>query len=331
MLNEIIISICIPTYNRAHTLTHLLSSIARESKRLSLESAIEVIVSDNASKDNTEELISFFSNKIKNIKYIRLEENKGFGVNITNAVHNASGRYCWLMGSDEILCEGALLKVINAFYNVDSAPDIILGNTITDGLERKFFFDYKQVESVYSINNFSDFINNCTELSSCFGFISTIIIKKEIFTSDAIPVEYIGHPYTHMLRIIYFIRNSECRLKLLGYPLVETGTEANEWNAIILNHFKLDYQTGYAICHDIFNDKPDIVKSFSLLLKRQYSPFKVVLSRSCATRKEWDMIKFVLNYFDVKSNKTLCDFFVRPFYIYLKKAKGAIKYVKSKV
>lgn len=329
MLNEIIISICIPTYNRAHTLINLLSSIVKESKCGSLANSIEVVVSDNASTDNTEELINFFSNKIKNLKYVRLDENKGFGVNLTNAIHHSSGRYCWLMGSDEKLCEGALFNVINLICNIEQTPDVILGNAITNGVERHFYFNSEDVEPTSSKENFSDFINNCTEFSSCLAFMSTIILKKRIFESDIFPVELVSHPYTHMLRGVYFIKNSECRLKLLGWPLVDTGSEVNEWNSLVLNHFRLDYQTAYTICHDIFNDKLDVVNAFSCLLKRQYSPLKLILSRACASQQEWDEIKFVLDYFGVLSNKKPHDFLIKIMYKYIKKIKRLIKYAKS--
>ncbi|MFQ2156311.1 glycosyltransferase family 2 protein [Aeromonas hydrophila] len=323
------LSICIPTYNRAHTLVYLLSSIVREIQSSKLDDYIEVIISDNASTDNTRQLVESFSNKIKNINYIRSDQNNGFGINITNAVSYARGEFCWLMGSDEVLCDGVLIKLLDIIMVSNS--EIILGNAITNGVERHFYTNPGNFSDISSVSGIISFIDNCTELSSCFAFISTIVIKKTIFDGEYFPESYISHPYTHLIRIFFNLKFVNCRVELLGWPLVDTGSEVNEWNSIIFNHFKLDYQTAHLVCHSVFSDDEEIKSSFSELLKRQYSPLKMIVSRACTTQEQWRDIVTVLQYFKIPNylyEKAIYDPLIRVGYKIIKKTKGILRNVK---
>jgi glycosyltransferase involved in cell wall biosynthesis len=58
-------SICIPTYNRAHTISRTLDSLVRQSYK-----DFEALVIDDGSKDNTEEVVEKYIG-ILSIKYIK--------------------------------------------------------------------------------------------------------------------------------------------------------------------------------------------------------------------------------------------------------------------
>jgi len=70
---EKILSICIPTFNRSNILDKTLSELVLEpSFQLG---KIEICISDNASTDNTEEVVKKYINKYKNIIYNRNKIN----------------------------------------------------------------------------------------------------------------------------------------------------------------------------------------------------------------------------------------------------------------
>ena len=98
------ISICIPTFNRAPELAQLLDSIAAQ-RGHGLD--VEVVISDNASTDGTDALVEQRSAALS-IVYRRQPTNVGFDRNLLSAVAIASGEFCWLFGSDDILEAGAL-------------------------------------------------------------------------------------------------------------------------------------------------------------------------------------------------------------------------------
>jgi abequosyltransferase len=92
------LSVCVPTYNRAAELPALLDSIA-EQRDHGFE--VEVVVSDNASTDNTEEVVRSYTARVDRLVYSRSESNLGYDRNVLRAVSLATGGYCWLMGSDD--------------------------------------------------------------------------------------------------------------------------------------------------------------------------------------------------------------------------------------
>lgn len=92
------LSVCIPTYNRAAELPALLDSIVAQTGH-GLE--VEVVVSDNASADDTRALVRSYADRIDRLVYDRSDENVGYDRNVLRAVALASGDHCWLMGSDD--------------------------------------------------------------------------------------------------------------------------------------------------------------------------------------------------------------------------------------
>lgn len=92
-----LLSICIPTYNRAGELGNLLNSIAAQTHPLS----IEVRVRDNASQDGTREVFERFAAGRANWHYERNERNLGGRANIGLCAENAIGRFIHIVGDDD--------------------------------------------------------------------------------------------------------------------------------------------------------------------------------------------------------------------------------------
>ena len=60
-----ILSICIPTYNRAALLKKTLDSIVNQKRFIDTDD-VEIIISDNCSQDNTEKLSMLYVHRYKN-------------------------------------------------------------------------------------------------------------------------------------------------------------------------------------------------------------------------------------------------------------------------
>jgi glycosyltransferase involved in cell wall biosynthesis len=67
-----LLSICIPTYNRAYILKITLKSIVTN---IGFDNDVEVVISDNSSTDNTQEVVQEFAEKYHNIKYFCNQKN----------------------------------------------------------------------------------------------------------------------------------------------------------------------------------------------------------------------------------------------------------------
>lgn len=99
------LSICVPTYNRAHFLRHLFPHI-REASR-DFDFSYEIVVSDNASPDETPEVVEQFRAEGMPIRYFRQEENKRLS-NLFSAFRRARGHYLVYLADDDLIIPKAL-------------------------------------------------------------------------------------------------------------------------------------------------------------------------------------------------------------------------------
>ena len=109
-MNPPILSIVIPTYNRAPLLKLLLNSIVRDLPDWPED--VELVVSDNASTDGTRGVVAEVAARGTPIRLVSNAENVGMDRNLAACFGLASGRYFWQIGDDDILFEGALTRVL---------------------------------------------------------------------------------------------------------------------------------------------------------------------------------------------------------------------------
>lgn len=102
------LSICIPTYNRAPFIGQLLESILQQTD---YRCELEVVISDNASSDDTLDVVERYRSQFPRLIYQCAEKNQGADRNFLKVVELASGDYCWLMGSDDVLEPGAIATI----------------------------------------------------------------------------------------------------------------------------------------------------------------------------------------------------------------------------
>ncbi len=84
-----LLSICIPTYNRADVLDLVLKNII---ENRGFDESIEIVISDNASTDNTFEICKKYIDVFQNIKYFRNGKNVR-DENFWLVLNRATGKY----------------------------------------------------------------------------------------------------------------------------------------------------------------------------------------------------------------------------------------------
>ena len=100
----------VPTYNRAADLEQLLVRLAQE---VGSSSDVVVLVSDNASEDDTAAVLERFARSCPWLLVHRQPENVGPFRNLVWLVENApSAEYLWLFGDDDLPVEGAVAEVL---------------------------------------------------------------------------------------------------------------------------------------------------------------------------------------------------------------------------
>lgn len=108
---NIFLTIGIPSYNRGHILVKNVNHMLQ----MMYDSEIEIVVSDNGSTENVEGYQEIREMQDSRVKYVRLEENQGYAVNVLNVLKHSTGHFVMLASDEDILVleqMGALLNVL---------------------------------------------------------------------------------------------------------------------------------------------------------------------------------------------------------------------------
>jgi abequosyltransferase len=120
-----LLTIAIPTYNRARYLSALLHSL---SEQVGNDSRVELLISDNASSDETPALIDSLKDKGALCRYIRNQENIGPDKNFLQCYTEASGKYVWIVGDDDMVLPGAVERIVSQLSTEDY--DLVYVNSV---------------------------------------------------------------------------------------------------------------------------------------------------------------------------------------------------------
>ena len=223
MIKQPLLSICIPTYNRAEKLQQCLHHVAVQLNTESLKNAIEVVISDNASQDNTVEVIEKFQESFDNITYFRNEKNLGIDKNIINSVVKASGKYCWHIGDDDFIQNGSLkllvdflskkeVAILTADYSWFTNTDTSLKEDAS--ISEKFITYSNSPEEFY-------------KKGYCQGTLGIFIFQREAWMKiDRKDYEEFWSYYEIILKML---PASRLPLAHLNYPLLFLGKDYR-WN-----------------------------------------------------------------------------------------------------
>lgn len=116
MENDSLVTICIPVFNGACYISHTLNSLMIQSYR-----NIKIIISDNASTDETVDIVKRFCEKDARFQLIRNKTNLGYCKNVMKAVLEASSDIIAIYHSDDIYEATIVEKEVSLLYN---RPDI---------------------------------------------------------------------------------------------------------------------------------------------------------------------------------------------------------------
>jgi glycosyltransferase involved in cell wall biosynthesis len=163
------ISINITTYNRSHLLSRCLDSVLNQSYINT-----EVIVIDDCSEDNTENVVNRYLEKYpEKIKYIRHSKNLGLARARNTGVQNSKGKYIAFMDDDdEWIDRDKLKKQIKIFEDDESNKIGIVCSSVRLYSNKNKFKD----KIIKSPENFKKWILKRNGII----YTPTVLTKKEI-------------------------------------------------------------------------------------------------------------------------------------------------------
>jgi glycosyltransferase involved in cell wall biosynthesis len=186
--NRPLLSIYIPTFNRAECLFQCLKSFIPQIDE-KISRIVEIIVNDNASTDATQYLMSILVKKYPFIHYSRNETNIGPERNVIEPVRKARGEYAWVFGDDDLILDGALNKLLP--YLLKGEFDFFMTNKVVKNNDLTKTILDKQSNTATDIT-FHDIKDLCCEFGfyTNFGFLSTAIFRRQPF-AEVDPDPYI--------------------------------------------------------------------------------------------------------------------------------------------
>jgi glycosyltransferase involved in cell wall biosynthesis len=119
MEEQPLVSICIPTYNRAGMISRAIESALGQSYR-----NIEVIVVDNASTDATAAVVASFNDE--RLRYVKNLSNLGLFGNFNRCIELATGSYLHILHSDDYI-DPTFTEVCLAFFR--KHPSVAMTST----------------------------------------------------------------------------------------------------------------------------------------------------------------------------------------------------------
>lgn len=263
MVTRPLLTIAIPTYNRAKSLESLLNCITRQIKNIS--DPIQIYISNNCSTDNTKEVIFNFIEKYSGlIEYSENEKNLGFDRNTFKVLSMATGKFVWLFGDDDLIVEGGIKKVIDFIKNDcnNKTGFIALGsksyfNDTKNGKKVLYSHTIEEAKSwVYKID-LKDVMGQLFPASVFMSvmvynneFLKKIILEEKPIIDSAIEAnEYI---HTFLYRLM-FLKYQNLEALRLNQPIIYE--EAHLYKFYIEDVFQLHYVTWTKLCDVLLKSK----------------------------------------------------------------------------
>lgn len=120
-----LLTIVVPTFNRAPSLSLLLDVLRIELQGLS--NKVEVIIGDNASVDETPFILHTFAANFSSSKILRHSCNLGPDENFCRCIDLVKTRFFWIIGDDDLPKSGLIRQIVEFLESEN--PDILYLNS----------------------------------------------------------------------------------------------------------------------------------------------------------------------------------------------------------
>lgn len=182
-----LLTIAIPTYNRAAFLEKGLSLLREQSS--SIGDSIEILVSDNNSPDSTSEVVEKAINAGLPVRYIRNDTNIGADRNVVQCFEKAQGHFVWIIGDDDYIVPGVLPLIYESLSNNQDLSVCYIANKWIEDVLHHNPATVTEIDQT-RVNDPIEFIN---KVNYWVTFLSGNIINKSFVSNSNIDVnKYIG-------------------------------------------------------------------------------------------------------------------------------------------
>lgn len=208
MEKDVLLTVAIPTYNRAETLEKILTQLSRER-----DVPFKILVSDDQSSDSTGEMVRKYQSVLPQLMYNRNEVNLGFSGNVSRLYELSDTPYIWFLCDDETVLPGAIKKITDAI--VKYRPVVAVFNYSWDDPYGRKSFAVKESDIIYEdISALPDY-----QPLMRITFLSILVVEKQGATID-VPKEVYQDNVFFQLTLSLLLLSKRFKFCEIGAPIV---------------------------------------------------------------------------------------------------------------
>jgi glycosyltransferase involved in cell wall biosynthesis len=190
-----LLTIAIPTYNRANRLEKSLNDLLSQIIKSEKKQYLSVFVSDNGSTDTTAAVINKYSDIFKQNNIIfsshSFSNNRGFDANVLNCYRKCDSEYVWFLSDDDNIIDGAINSIIDDIHKY--APNVLYYN---------FDQDPYNLDNPYNKTTilFDHVDENIESISKIIAWAKlTALVIKRIGGQSGEKGKNLGHLFMHLV------------------------------------------------------------------------------------------------------------------------------------
>lgn len=226
MLNEIILTIGIPTFNGAKYLSFAVESAIREIPK-GEEKKYEILISDNASTDNTKQLVLDLQKLYPNqISYVCNKTNVGYDRNLNLLIKKSKGKYVKLLGDDDELMPNSIKRITDEILKNPNLVAIVHSVKFLDINTNKFIESDHKVPTTKVYKNGDEFFQESKWSTAAFA---SLVICKLSWENSNIE-KYIDSKWIHLGGLIEILKKQQENSMGISDQLVIVRLNNDRWS-----------------------------------------------------------------------------------------------------
>lgn len=200
-------SVVIPTVGRLESLKVALEAFKNQVERY--KDKVELIISDNGSRDGTFEEIS--KEKYNWLRYRRFEEQADYIQSIQRAVALTSGKYVMLFGDDDVPYPTFITSILLLIHKHPQAGifhfNVIIGKDYGDNILHNLKMENNTYEKPEEVQKIDEMLYRHPISMS---FITTVVFSRELWNRGLLSLDNTFQGYPHLSIWFNGIQNDDC-------------------------------------------------------------------------------------------------------------------------
>ncbi len=260
--SEPLISVIVPTYNRADTIRQALQSVVDQT-----HDNFEVFVADDGSTDNTEDVVRSFNDP--RIHYLRLEHTGRPAVARNEALRKSKGSFIAFLDSDDIWYPEKTARQLAVF---EKYPDLLAVATTVMWFDGTSEWREDRLWSDWRVRMVDVMKNNMIVYSSTLMRAS--LIQQIGLTSEALEVNA-SEDFEYWLRLLDYKDRS---ILIMKDVLTKYRTHKGS-HVFVLSKKTLPEEERYAFCLNMYKHKyPELVRDYIAAYKQRMNIVRATIA-----------------------------------------------------